>query len=350
MENNTEGQYSFDTSNLLFFLLRYRTLLIGASLAAAVLSAIASFMIQEKFLSTVILFPANTSSISKSLMTEDAGAKNDINAFGEEEQAEQVLQILNSDEIRGKLVAKYNLMEHYEIDQDDQYKLTALIKEWESNVSYKRTEFMSVRIDVLDTDPNMAALIANDIAAELDSAKNRMQQERAQGGLKIIEEEYFDMLAFMKTMDDSLTTIRKAGVIEYEMQSEMFAQEYYKLLAKGGNNSAALKKMAEEKEVLAQYGSAYLSLTENLEFNREQLALLRAKWEQTKVDANQNLTHKFVVNRAYASEKKAYPIRWLIVVVSTLSTFMLTILIIIGFENYKKFLDYERRRKANASA
>jgi hypothetical protein len=50
------------------------------------------------------------------------------------------------------------------------------------------------------------------------------------------------------------------------------------------------------------------------------------------VDAEQNLPQKFIVSNAYKAEKKSYPIRWLIVVISTLGALFLTILIIITFE------------------
>ena len=107
-------------------------------------------------------------------MTEDAGAKNDIVQFGEEEQAEQMLQILNSEWIRGKVVNKYGLYEHYELFEDIEYRDTKLVKMWEDNVSFKRTEFQSIEIRVLDTDAQMAADIANDVASLVDSAKNKM--------------------------------------------------------------------------------------------------------------------------------------------------------------------------------
>jgi hypothetical protein len=64
---------------------------------------------------------------------------------------------------------------------------------------------------------------------------------------------------------------------------------------------------------------------------------LRAKYEETKADAEESLTTKFVVNKAWAAEKKAYPIRWLIVLVSTLSAFLVSVLGIIAIENFKKF-------------
>lgn len=328
-------QKNFDSTNLIFFLLNYRKPLIIISIMAAVLSSVVSLMIQEKYLSTVILFPAATNSISKSLMAEDFSGKQDINAFGEEEQAEQILQILNSDEISGYIREKYNLMKHYGIKSDEKFALTNTVKEYEDNVTFKRTEFNSVRIDVLDHNKDTAALIANDIAERLDYVRSRMQQDRAKQGLLIIEQEYKQMQEYMKGMEDSLTAIRKRGLTDFEVEVEQLTKAYYDAIAKGNN---AVKKELEQKlEIFADYGSAYLSLTENLEFEREQLALLRAKYEETKADAEETLTTKFIVNQAWPAEKKAYPIRWLIVLVSTLSAFLLAVLGIIAIENFKKF-------------
>jgi len=330
-----EYQKNFDSTNLIMFLLRYRKPILIISFTAALVSAVVSLMIQEKFLSTVILFPAATNSISKSLMAEDFSGRQDINAFGEEEEAEQLLQILNSDEIEGYIREKYNLMQHYGIKNDEKFALTNTVKEYQDNVQFKRTEFNSVRIDVLDHSADTAALIANDIADRLDYVRTRMQHDRAQQGLKIIEQEYIQMQEYMKSMEDSLTAIRRKGLTDFEVEIEQLTKAYYEALAKG--NSSLVKELEKKIEIFQEYGSAYLSLTENLEFEREQLALLRAKYEETKADAEESLTTKFVVNRAWPAEKKAYPIRWLIVLVSALSAFLLTILGIIAIENFKKF-------------
>jgi hypothetical protein len=50
------------------------------------------------------------------------------------------------------------------------------------------------------------------------------------------------------------------------------------------------------------------------------------------VDATQSLPHKFVINTAYKAERKSYPIRWLIVVVSTFSVILLAIIFLGLFE------------------
>jgi uncharacterized protein involved in exopolysaccharide biosynthesis len=161
-----------------------------------------------------------------------------------------------------------------------------------------------------------------------------MQQDRARIGLRIIEDEYKSMQEYMKSMDDSLTAIRRMGLTDFEVEVEQLTKAYYEALAK--NNKALVKDLEKKLEIFATYGSAYRSLTENLEFEREQLALLRAKYEETKADATRSLTTKFVVNQAWPAEKKAYPIRWLIVLVSTFSAFLLTVLAVIALENFRK--------------
>jgi uncharacterized protein involved in exopolysaccharide biosynthesis len=65
--------------------------------------------------------------------------------------------------------------------------------------------------------------------------------------------------------------------------------------------------------------------------------MLRSKYKEAKIDATQSLPQKFVVDRAYPAEKKSYPVRWIIVVISTFASFFMAIIILIIMENYAKF-------------
>lgn len=335
-ENNSTQTSDFSSANLLFFILKWRKPLLIVMALTAVTSAAVSLMITPKFLSTAIFFPANNSSLSKGLMTEDAQGKNDLSKFGEEEQAEAMLQILNSDKIRWRLWGKYNMMKHYDIDPAEQYAQTKLAKTWDDNVSFRRTEFNSIRVDVLDISPDTAALLANEIAALVDTMRNDMIHERAQAAYEIMDEEYNDLVTYMTELDDSLTVLRKKGVQDYQKQIESISAVYYEAIATGKPKSV-INELETQLDTLAKYGSASKSMTENLEFLRERLVLLRGKYDEIKVDATKDLTWKFVVNEAVAAEKKAYPIRWLIVVVSTLASLLLAVLVIIGIENYNKY-------------
>lgn len=325
----------FNSLNLMYFIYKWRKQLIIIGAAAIVISSIIALTIHEKYKSTVILFPATTSSISKALLSDNSFKQDDVLEFGGEDEAEQMLQILNSDEIRTKICEKYNLLRHYGIKASDKFKRTKLFDEFKSNITFKRTEYMSVKIEVLDTNPDTAALIANDISALHDSTKIRIQRERAQQALKIVKKEYFDKIADVKRMTDSIKIINGYGLYDYESQSEVTTGQYAIAISKG--DQRAVKALEEKLKVIANYGSAYVSLRDNLEFQRKQLNLLKTKYEGTKVDVEQIIPQKFVVSAAYPAEKKSYPVRWLIVVVSTMVSLLLGIIAILLFENTMQF-------------
>lgn len=326
----------FDSTNLVIFLWRKRKPIIIATLVAVAASVIFSseYFIPPRFKSSVIMFPTTNSSISKSLLSENSFEKENILQFGEEEQVEQMLQILNSDEIRERIIAKFNLMDHYRIDQDGRYPKTELNRKFEENISFNRTEYLSVRIDVLDEDPNLAADMANEIAMLLDTVKTRMQHERALQALAIVEKEYRDFLKYLNAREDTLKMLRAKGVLDYDSQVERLSEAYGKALLAG--NAGVIRQIESKMDTLAEYGGIYTSITQDMEHDREALSRLKTKYEESKVDANDKIPHKFVVNEAKPSEKKSYPVRWLIVLVSTMATFLLSVVLVIIIENINR--------------
>ncbi|MDT8393580.1 MAG: Wzz/FepE/Etk N-terminal domain-containing protein [Bacteroidales bacterium] len=336
MVNKFPENGDFDSSGFLYFLYYWRKPLIIIALVAIFASILFSspWFITPKYKSTVILFPVATNSISKALISQQSGIKEDVLGFGEEEQAEQMLQILNSNKIRDRVVEMFNLREHYGIDDRSRYKNTRLMKEYENNVSFRRTEFMAVKISVLDKDPQMAADIANTIAELVDSTKTQMQKDRAMRAFNIVEKEYVSLQKEISEIVDSLKVIGRLGVNDYESQSEVINQQLAIALRNG--DMRAVLALEERLKVLAEYGGSFLSLKNTLEFKSEQLTLLKAKYQEAKVDAESELPQKFVVNYAFKAEKKSYPIRWIIVLVSTFAALLLAILTIITIENFSK--------------
>lgn len=344
MENKEKSSFDMSSAGIIVFLYNYRKLIVVVGLLAVVVSSVVSLLLENKYKSSVILFPTTTNSISKALIGDRMGSKDDVLALGEEEEAEQMLQILNSDEIRNRIIEKYDLMKHYEIESDDKFKYTKLFKLYESNISFHRTEFMSVEIEVLDRNPDTAAFIANDIANLMDTVKNRMQKEIAREALKIVEDEYNFMIAYMKEMEDSLNVIRAMGVHDPESQSEVLTQEL--AIATRENNTKAAEKIQQKLDVLSKYAGVYVSIRDNFEWDRKQLSYLKSKYAEAKIDAERSLDHKFVVNWAQPAEKKSYPIRWLIVVTSTIGSLMLTIFLLISFQSLQSLRLKDKATKA----
>jgi len=314
MLDKAKGSEDFESTNFIIFLFNWRKPLIIISALHFVISVLFSFLITPKFRSTVILYPTSSSSIAKALLSENASAKQDVMMIGEEEQTEQMLQILSSNKIRDRIIEKYDLYKHYRIGENESFRKTKLIRSYENNITFRRTEYMAVKIAVLDRDPDTAALIANDIAELLDSTKNVMQKERAMRAFKIVEGEYLELRAEIQAMEDSLTALRKLGVHDYESQAEMINQQLAIELAKG--NTRGIDVLEDRLANLAKYGGPYVSIRDQLEHEKKQLSEIKAKYEEAKIDAEEVLPQKFVVESAYPAEKKSYPIRWIIVVVS----------------------------------
>ncbi len=335
-ENSNQDQV-FDSTNLIVYLYNWRKPLVIVSLVAGILAAIFSgpTFIKPMFESTVTVFPSTTNSLSKALLPQKFASRGqDILEFGKEEEAEQLLQILNTDEIRDSIINKYNLMDHYEIDRDGKYAMTELYKNFSSNISFRRTEYMSVEINVLDTEPQMAADIANDIVRLLDKVKNRIQRERAMQGLKIIEGEFLALKEELELLEDSLTMLRYKGVHDYEAQSSVLNEQLATGIIEGASNTKI--RMIEAKlDTLAKYGGTYVSLRDELVYLKEEVVKLKTAYDQAKVDVEQSLPATFKVNNAYPAEKKTYPIRWLIVALSMLGAFTLTLIAILIWDTIR---------------
>ena len=338
MTTQNEGDNSFDSVGLISFLYSHRKPLIIITSVAILASAIFSgpMFITPLFESKVIMFPGSTSSISKAILNENAGLKNDILKFGEEEEAEQMLQILGADEIRFKIISKYELMTHYEIDTaKSAYPNTKLNKRYDDNISHRRTKLQSIEIKVRDRDPEIAAAIANDIANLLDSAKNNMLKKVALKAYAIVKKEHENLENEIDEIKESLTALGALGIHDYKSQSEVLNRQYAEAIAK--NDTKAMKALEEKLDILGRYGSTQMSLAYKLENLYEEVyPILKRRLEEAKVDATETIPHKFVVNWGYPAEKKAYPIRWLIVLLSAISVFALSSVLIIISDNIKR--------------
>jgi len=335
MENNKQADFSLNSTNLILYIYSRRKPLMIIGFIAAVISILASLTITPRFRSTVVMFPASGISISQALVsTTSDNQRSGILSFGEEEETEQLLQILRSQEIKQKLVQKFNLMQHYDIKENAKYKNTILDKKMKSNISFRKTEYMSISISVLDEDPQMAADMANEIASLLDSTMNRMQNQRARGAFQIVSREYILLQDEIAAIEDSLTSLGHLGIYNVETQSVGLNEAWLKALADG--NKSLANKLEKQIEVLGKYGGNFLFLKKFLEDESVRLSLLKDKCTRAKVDAEQNLPHTFIVNRAEKAEKKAYPKKSLIVIISVFSALLFSLFGMIIIETIKK--------------
>lgn len=326
MEKQQEYSPLFDSSYIIQFLLKSRKRLIIVALLAATVSAIVSFLIEPRYLSSVILIPTSTTSVSKSLIKEWG----DILTVGQEKEAEQMIQVLHSDAIRNRISERYKLMERYKIKKNDPYKKLSFKQEFLDRVWFDRNPDYSVSINVLDRNPDTAAFIANDIAVLLDSVRNRVQKERAMKAVKIVEDEYLKKKVSVEKLQDSLRTYTEQGIFDFETQSGIIYKQYVKSIAK--NNTKAADELDKKMKLIGKKGWNYVALRDFAYHERNEMFTLGLKYEQAKIDVERSLPSKYIIDPAVPSEKRLSPNRLLIVVVATLSSVLLAIIITIALE------------------
>jgi uncharacterized protein involved in exopolysaccharide biosynthesis len=297
--STTNQSYNFNSMDIIRFIFKHKWPIITITVIAAIASIIISLVITPKFKSSVIFYPKTQVAASHALTTSELIDPDDhIMNFGDEEATEQLIQTLYSEDIRFKIIDKFDLMHHYQIDADSEYPMTKLHEEYSDNIRFKRTEYMAVEIEVMDTDPQMAADIANTIAVLLDSTLNKMQNDVAVEILKVVDKEYKRTKAEVKELESALKKVHLTS---------------------------------------PEYASLSLQLTNE----NQRLSGLKSKLAEARVNANQQLPRKFMVTKAYPAEKKSYPVRWVICVVSTISAFLFAVLLMLFIERYKDLLKFK---------
>ncbi len=314
MENKQSKSYNFNSVDLLIYIWNKRWILTGVGLVAAVASIVISMLITPMFKTSVIMFPATSVSVSKELLVGNYQGRQNFHGFGEEEQAEQLLQVLNSEPIRRRIIEKYDLMEHYDIDPDGKYPITELLEMYRSNINFRLTEFMSVEISVMDKDPVVSADIANDISDLVDTVYNSMKKERAQVALQLVEKENREADLKLSLLLDSMN-----------MVFETFARDMNASSDETGSLIRAITKNWVQ----------YSTMTDRVRSARSIEVALGLRYMEARMEAQQNLAYKFVVERAIPPEKKAYPNKSLIVIVSTFSSLLFALIVLIVADNVK---------------
>ena len=331
-----ETKKEYNSFNLILFAWKWRKPLIIVCLAAFVLSFGFStrWFIRPRFKSTAIIYAPRTNSLSKILLNEENyNERLDIKAYAIEEETEQMMQILNSRDIKDALVKKFNLIDYYGIDTTKKAWRSKLYKTIENNVAIKRTEFGAIAIHVAAWEPDMAANMANEITAQLDLTKNRIEHERAVAAYEILKKQLKEIEDELLRIDDSLAVVMSHGIFDYESQSERVMQQYAIAVAQG--NNGAVQRLEKELEKLATWGALYVELRDHQYNFREYEFLCKSKMMNAKVDMESNMPVKFVVEKAVPADKKAYPKKSIITLVSTVSAFILAFIILLIIENVK---------------
>lgn len=312
---------------------RWVFVLIGV--VAFVVSLVVSFLITPQFKSTAILIPAASTQASKDVFV--ASRAKGITVFGDDEEVEHLLQVLSSETLRRHIIIKFNLFEHYGINPSEKYAWHKVNSVYSRNISFRPSRYRSVRIEVLDNNPDMAAKLANGIVVAADSLMRDTKRLVAQKALEVLEYHYQEALSEAYKMSDSLSNIMSKGVLNLPFQAKEITKVYAEALANASNSGAS--RLEKYMENLAQHGAAFTRYFNDVEYKSLQLKDMKEDLQILRAEAQGVIPSQFVIDWAYASDKKAKPKKLIIVVAATLSALFFSVFLFILIDFFRKLIN-----------
>ena len=323
----TDLNLNEERERLLTFLFRKRKIILSFSFIVSVIAYGLSYLITPLYLSTAIVFPAASSSVS---FSEQRNTKASSMDFGEEEQAEQLVQILQSAQIKDLIVEKYDLMKHYNISENDGYKYDKLNTEYEGHFSFERTRFGSIKIDVLDRDPKLAAEMANEIVSLIDTVKNNIIRKRTLPAFEITKRKKEQLENEINSLMNEMDSLAKLGVVSLDVRSRLFQALV------DSKNPQEKKELRQKIEINSLFGSTFDGLERKRNEKITKLEDFKVAYEQAESDAATDFSHKFIVQKAKVADKKDQPKRLIITIIAAIGSFIFIVFSLLLIERYKE--------------
>ena len=308
-------------SNLFQIALTNKKILIIVGLVAAVLSVVFSSatFIKPKFKSQAIVYPSN------------------LGEYSEESPIEQMMQWFESRTIKENVIKEFNLAEHYDIKPEDKLADYYLMLEYDDNVKISETKYESAEIVVTDTDPELAFKMVNSIIDNLNKVIRAEHKKRALEEFLTAEIQFSQIKHNLDSVSGELKKIRKDyHIINYASQSEEVMRGYLRTFDGASKTSSNYDEIVKLKDNIEEKGGDFITLEQRV------YHLLDAYkfWENEYIKANRSLnrvmTYTNTVTKPVVSYKKVYPIRWLIVAISTFGAVFFAFVVLLFQNKIKK--------------
>lgn len=309
----------FNNTNLMQMIIKWKWHLTILAVIAALVSLVvsSSLFMKPRFKSAAYIYPSN------------------ILPYSDESQTEQMLQWINSVDVRDSVMKKYDLPKHYKVSPTDKYYATILEGLYNNNVKISKTEFESIEVSVTDVDPVMARDIVNSILYYTD------EKIRATHFVKY-REVVVAMEKILKTKTAEIDSIKNQyreiattyGVYDVGGQSQEITRGELRTVA-GGGGSINSKDVQKLKEGMMEKSGDLLYLSERISTLTNEYSELMRKYDIARFDIDKKFTFINIVTPPQVADKKSYPKRLFVMFYFVAGTLLFSLLAIAFMERYK---------------
>ena len=307
MDNN------FNNLSLVQLVLKWKWHIIIITVVAALCGAIfsSSLFITPLYKSVAVAYPAN------------------ISPYSDESETEQMLEIINSVSIMDSVIEKYDLWTDYKINKADQFAKTYMINEYRSKIKISKTPYEAVSVNVMDKDPFVACNIAKDILNFYDKKVHDLHTQKVAEVVEMYDRQLKEKQRNIDSLKRRYTEICTTyGISDISSQS----REATKSLLGGS------AKASEMQANLEQYAAELIDLHTKIAAEGNTYVATKVDYEQNLRFYHSQLTYSNIITEPFPADKKAFPVRWVVVALCGLGALLLSIVVIFVIENRKRFV------------
>jgi hypothetical protein len=230
------------------------------------------------------------------------------------------------------VMREFDLPKHYGIDSTYKHFRSTMYYLYSQNVSISKTEYESVEIKVLDTDPDTASLMV-DAILEFYNEKVKSMHRLKLKELMLINETHAKKweLAKNETSEKIKKLSQEKGLLDYTNQVKELTQGIYR----SNGNQKMIKKAEDQLNNMKDYGVEYTYLNQRYWKVLDLYFQYSLALEQQQIEYDKEITYANIVTSSYATDNKYSPKRIPITLLGGISLLALLILII-GFVENKK--------------
>lgn len=310
----------FNNERIFKSIWKWKTHIAITLLAAIVLSSIISspLFITPKYKSSGKAYPVNTQKYSK------------------ESESEQMLEDIRSVDNKFRLIEAFHLDKVYKISKSDPLYKTYILAEFDKNISFKKTEFETVEITVLDESPQRASDMVDSLIVYFDQLLQHQFAVKYFEVAIIAKRDLEHKKAEIDSVQGLLSEMtKKYNILDYDAQVGAATVGLMDAAARRGD----VKPAKELLENLKDKGIEFKRLSTQLRSFEHVSDSLKIQYDLGMSQGSKKITYSIIVERPFPADKKSYPVRWLIVLLSTIAALGASVVTV-------SLIDYIRERNS----
>ncbi len=274
--------------------------------------------VQPWYKSTAVVYPVN------------------LSPYSTETPTEQLLQLLESDDLKDSLISHFNLMGHYKIDPGLPFAYSIVFNKLRKNLTITKTRFESVSIKVLDKNPEYASMMINDLIEQLNLKIRNIYRKQFNEVYTIIKTQ----MDIKKIELDSLDNRLKELTIDHELfdvpaQANEVVRGYLGTVDGSNGEFVNSEYVLKFMQNIINYGAEHIRTSGYAYASRNEYLNLKNQFENVQKEITKKLSYVNIINSPKTPLLPAINLRLFIVLFTTAGTLFIAFLVFSLFEAFK---------------